>query len=411
MAGMPHAQQRVDLRDDGKAEGVGTPPAPASESPRSTHVGNTTGAPGEGTPPLAGPLPGTTQSRQMQAAGAAAPAVRMGPFPRKVVRDSEKASPTCVDYGRLVTNAEGLYSTVLPAYAAQVTRAVLKHFPGISLRESTVLDSTANIGGDTVNFIHNFPYMRVAAVEFNRDNMPLLEHNIKALGFESRAEAIEADCLTYVAERSPEAPPFDFVYCDPPWGGPREWKHQRSMMLKLAAPEWSTRPQEPVPVYTFVAKVFGLGVSRAVVLKAPQNFDVKAFRQELIRNGHHCSISCEIVRKKARGHRPPPVAYHLYVVKAGRGDEGAGAARAAEPDEEKRREARTGPPRAARPSRADPPGHASRSLERRLAPGDDRSGSSSTRVSTARPGAWSARPRRIKVGPIPYSGRRGGCPC
>jgi ubiquinone/menaquinone biosynthesis C-methylase UbiE len=253
----------------------------------------------------------------------------MDPFPDHVIRDSKKA-PMCVDYGLLRTNDEGLYSTVLPAYTEHVVGVILKHFPGVALRESSILDSTANIGGDTVNFIHNLPRTRVTAVEFNRENMPLLEYNIKALGFGDRAEAVEANCLTYVSERSPEAPPFDFVYCDPPRGGPHEWKAKRFMMLKLAAPNWSTRVQDTVPVYTFVAQVFGLGVSRAVVLKAPQNFDARVFRQELVRAGHRCSVTCEIVRKKARGRGRPPVAYHLYVVKLLEGVDRKGKAPAEE---------------------------------------------------------------------------------
>ena len=312
------------------------PASPAPELSESTHVGIATGTPEKGTPPLAGPLPETIQSRQVPASASAeakgaAPQPQMEPFPDYVVRESRR-TPASVDYSLLRTNDERLYSTVLPAYTAHVIQAVLRHFPGIALRDAAILDSTANIGGDAVNFAHNLPRMRVTAVEFNRANVPLLEHNVKALGFCDRVETVEANCLAYIAGRDAKQEAYDFVYCDPPWGGPHEWKHKRSMMLRLAAPNWSTRAIEEVPVYTFVDQVFGLGVSRAVVLKAPQNFDVRLLSQELRRAGHRFTVKCEVVRKRARGRRRPEVAYHLYVVQLR--EEGAPASPRREEDPE-----------------------------------------------------------------------------
>ena len=114
---------------------------------------------------------------------------RLAPFPRRVVAAAAR-SAACVDYGRLVTTPEGLYSALMPAQAPQVVRIFDKWFPNlarlrplapqttepadvsdapadvsdapadVSDAPAHVIDATANVGGDTLNLLHHYPGLR-----------------------------------------------------------------------------------------------------------------------------------------------------------------------------------------------------------------------------------------------------------
>lgn len=248
------------------------------------------------------------------------------PFPVVVIRDSRRIS-TSVDYSKLLANREGIFSTILPHYTSQVVDIVRRFFPeaaerchypgGQGLR---ILDATANIGGDAINFVHNFPKATVTAVEVNPDNVEILRHNVEALGMTDAIQVIEANCLTYVNEFASTA--YDFVYFDPPWGGTEVWKGHESLVLELAgeapadgASAGKSPASDSVPIHEAVAQVFNHGVSDAVLLKAPSNFDIRSFSQQLEAAGCRCSIDKESVFKKPRSRIPLGLAYHLYVIK------------------------------------------------------------------------------------------------
>lgn len=229
-------------------------------------------------------------------------------FPSWIVAES-RAIPESVDYGLLRANREGFYSTLLPWMAKPVADVVRP----LVTDGGQILDVTANIGGDTVNFAHNFPATRVTAVEVNPANLAILRRNVAALGFQDRVETVHANGITFIEKHAVGSPPYDFVYCDPPWGGPDQWRGETSMLYLLQKPG-----QKSMPIYEFVAKVFNLGVSRAVVLKTPPNFDEKTFRRELAEHaGGLFSEKTRLDYERApimkRGGRE--ISYYLYTVR------------------------------------------------------------------------------------------------
>lgn len=218
-------------------------------------------------------------------------------FPDFVVRDSREIS-TSVDYGLLRTTREGLFSTILPGHTQRVTSIVRKHFPDLDEAGGKILDATANIGGDAANFAHNFPKAGVVAIEISPANLQALEHNIRALGFEDRIEAVGGSSL------SAEPGGYTFAYFDPPWGGSDVWKATKNLMLYMETPEG-----EPVTVVDAIVAIRERGVADSIILKAPPNFDHAALRQSLER----CVIHKEVVRK--RPGNKSPVAYAMYIIK------------------------------------------------------------------------------------------------
>lgn len=234
---------------------------------------------------------------------------RAFPFPERAV-DASRApgnAVAAVDYGLLQTTKEGLYSAVCPDHTVQVIAALRRHYAYMFAKPISILDTTANVGGDSVNFLHNLPGARLTALEINGDTIPVLKHNLRAAGVSRRAEVIHTDAVEFVATRADAAPKFDVAYVDPPWGGPHgDWKGAKAFMLELSG----------APVYEFVNQIFARGVSNRVLLKTPPNFDGRTFLAELTKAKY--GVRVELVRKyapwRAVPHERNPVVYLLYFV-------------------------------------------------------------------------------------------------
>lgn len=231
-------------------------------------------------------------------------------FPAWIVAES-RSIPESVDYGKLRTNREGLYSTLMPWMAEAVADIVRP-----LVATGRILDATANIGGDALNFAHNFPGAQVTAIEANPANLTILRRNVEALGLRDRVDVVGGNCFTFIESR--DVSTYDFVYCDPPWGGPGAGMG-KPKTLRLCAPAAATsgasaasRRRKDISVHVFVAQVFGLGISRVVVLKTPPNFDEDKFRRKLA--GH---VKSTLVRETIwkRNEHPPTVSFYLYVIR------------------------------------------------------------------------------------------------
>lgn len=271
------------------------------------------------------------------------------PFPADVVRDAAR-HPTSADYGPLVTTREGCYSALLPFHTPDTCAILEKHFPRLLRAGARVLDTTAGVGGDTLNLLHNYADLQVVAVEKDAAAAEALRQNLAQSGHAARCKVIEANAFavlpemarcsggsfepettTTVARRAvsprleeppsgPEIPSgFDFAYIDPPWGGKEVWRcpHQAAAGLSLAAPEGlSAACEGRVPLAFAVDLVFALRLSRAAVVKVPPNFRLRDFLATM-RLGRLAAREA-VFKRAAHSPTDPPLAYHLLVLRAGR---------------------------------------------------------------------------------------------
>ena len=101
------------------------------------------------------------------------------------------------------------YSVTPSKYSEQIVRIMLDFIP----KESTVLDATACIGGDTATFANHFS--KVIGIEQDETRFKMLNHNLKLM--------TQQTVLTYHADflqwwiRKPKDMTIDAVYIDPPW--------------------------------------------------------------------------------------------------------------------------------------------------------------------------------------------------
>lgn len=155
-------------------------------------------------------------------------------FPDWVVQAGHRER---TDYGEFVTAPDSIYSCLLP-WALRETSSVFREEcralgRNVLGRGARIVDATANIGCDAVNFCRMFPGAQVTAVEINPATAVQLCQNASPEGparyfrrsrlletLERHAagelppiEVVQADCVEYLSNCGR----VDLVYFDPPW--------------------------------------------------------------------------------------------------------------------------------------------------------------------------------------------------
>ena len=121
-----------------------------------------------------------------------------------------------LEYSRLKTTDEGSYSITRRRDAERIMNVLRSVFK--EMKTMTITDSTACIGGDTLNFASNFSH--VHSIELNNENFQALTNNVQVYGFNNvtlhNADSVELfNWNTHV------------LYIDPPWGGKEFKKHTK----------------------------------------------------------------------------------------------------------------------------------------------------------------------------------------
>lgn len=120
-----------------------------------------------------------------------------------------------IDYSKLQTTEEGSYSITRRRDAERIMNVLRGAFP--NLRQLTITDATACIGGDTLNFASHFAH--VHSIELKENNFKALSHNVEIYGFQN-VTLHHADSTTFFNWNT------HILYIDPPWGGKDYRKHK-----------------------------------------------------------------------------------------------------------------------------------------------------------------------------------------
>jgi 16S rRNA G966 N2-methylase RsmD len=95
-----------------------------------------------------------------------------------------------------------------------------------------ILDGTANIGGDVINFGLNPNVARVVAIEINPETFAMLENNIRVFKLEKKIQAIHGNSLDIIGKCA-DGEHFDILFLDAPWGG-TSYKAQKFLDLEIS---------------------------------------------------------------------------------------------------------------------------------------------------------------------------------
>lgn len=210
-----------------------------------------------------------------------------------------KTDPVCADYGLflIVENSETF--SLLP-YATKITTDIIKkYFPNREIK--TIIDTTAHIGCDSVNF-----YLRFNATVICLENDELtynqLEKNLETFNNGNTSlHAVFCNCLSYMEYN---AQPVDFVYIDPPWGS--FFKRTRPVMLYLK------NKDQKVWLYDFVYNIFKKKITKIIVIKVPPNFNFGLFKEK---TEYICTYQTHKILKPKKYNKPRIISYYLMVCK------------------------------------------------------------------------------------------------
>ena len=160
------------------------------------------------------------------------------------------------------------------------------------------VDATAHIGSDSIWFKRLYPHLALTSVELAGPTCTLLRHNMQQLprvlrcdwtAIEPPVTVVHGSCVDYLAGRlrvgaepNPKAkrdagggfmpvPRVDFVYFDPPWGGPAFIHAAQKVTLRLGSQSLGC----------IVGRALARGNAPLMIVKAPPNMDIRSFRHDL----------------------------------------------------------------------------------------------------------------------------------
>lgn len=120
-----------------------------------------------------------------------------------------------LDYSKLQTTDEGSYSITRRRDAERIINILKSIFPLI--KQMTITDATACIGGDTLNFATQFAH--VHSIEVKANNFKALTNNVEVYEFQN-ITLHHADSTKLFNWNT------HVLYVDPPWGGKDYRQHQ-----------------------------------------------------------------------------------------------------------------------------------------------------------------------------------------
>lgn len=159
-------------------------------------------------------------------------------------------------------NDEAYYSAT-PLYQVFQIKKIFKKL-NISTNNSSFVDATANIGASTINFACVFKFKKIISIEINPDTFKILKHNICIffLNFPNNPTKILLFNNSFLNFNFNK---FDFIFIDPPWGGP-DYKKKDKVDLFI----------DNINIKKIVSKLFFF--FNFIFLKVPINFNFFYFK-------------------------------------------------------------------------------------------------------------------------------------
>lgn len=205
-------------------------------------------------------------------------------FPDLIISDCKKFK-YCIDYSKIKTTTEGLYSTLIPIHAAQEIRALKNTVLKNLTYSPRILDVTGNVGCCIMTIATYFPDVEATVLEINTDTYNVLCSNIKALEL-TNITPLNIDCYNYIQDYGNDIDysidhksevPFLYVYCDPPWSSIEKYNR-----YKIYDDLFIINDKSYISVFKLIKLIFEKQMTNVVILKTPSKFDTRSkFGQQL----------------------------------------------------------------------------------------------------------------------------------
>jgi 16S rRNA G966 N2-methylase RsmD len=112
-------------------------------------------------------------------------------------------------------NGDSIYSVSSVALSEEISKIIKDEFPNVK----TIIDGSANIGGNTINFAKHFD--NVISNEYDSDTFSLLKNNVNAFNLKNVVCYNQNILTTDIIEKTLQKYDSEQVciFLDPPWGG------------------------------------------------------------------------------------------------------------------------------------------------------------------------------------------------
>jgi 16S rRNA G966 N2-methylase RsmD len=172
--------------------------------------------------------------------------------------------PNNKDYKRLMIDRESISYITTPHNAITIGWILISNLNiEVSLRDLTVFDATAGVGGDTIVFGQKFG--KVIGCELDEKRFKMLENNVDVYDL-SNVTVVNDDCLNLMFNLNY----LDVVYMDPPWGG-KSYKNEQSLTLSIG-----DKSIESIVVDLLdETRSKSAHCLKEIVFKLPKNYDLK----------------------------------------------------------------------------------------------------------------------------------------
>jgi 16S rRNA G966 N2-methylase RsmD len=167
---------------------------------------------------------------------------------------------------KLKITDKGLYSISKHNDAEWITNILLTFLKNNNANNDTIIDATAGIGGNTINFSKYFK--KVYAIEINNTHYEVLKNNLESLSI-NNVICYYNNFLNIINDINSFNINSNIFFFDPPWGGTC-YKNFKFFNLKIGK----------YPIYNIINLLFDKKF-KYVILKAPFNLNLSPIHNNM----------------------------------------------------------------------------------------------------------------------------------
>ena len=211
-------------------------------------------------------------------------------FPFLIVTNGQKLD-NCIDYSKIQTTKEGLYSTLMPIHAKQEIEALKNSIFKNPIKEPRVLDITGNVGCCIMTVATYFPDIQATVLEIDPVTYSVLCSNIEKLEL-TNITPLNIDCYEYVQNYNISDGKFTYIYCDPPWSSVEKYNKYKVYDDLFIMHISESSDESYISIFELIKMIFEKQLTNVVILKTPSKFNtIFKFGRQLkyipIYNMHH----------------------------------------------------------------------------------------------------------------------------
>jgi len=219
--------------------------------------------------------------------------IRGNRFNSKIIEEGKKYG---INFEEVEIDESSLFSSIEPNHISSVDY-ILK-FENIN--PESIIDATANIGGDSINFLRLYPNCKLISLEIDNKISLILRRNMTNLknilnkDNEYDVKVINMSAVKYFTKFRYA----DMIYFDPPWGG-REYMKVDNISLQL----------DNINIGIIIKNILYQGMTQLVILKLPNNADIDIIKYDI---GNEVTYSLHQVNNSYKN----KVDYQLMFIKS-----------------------------------------------------------------------------------------------